>query len=85
MEVDNPGTKKHLPRNPQELVRSDNQIAYVTCDQSKQVAVIDLLSRRLQKLTDVGGAPMVWVGRRQVLVSFFTNEHASFVNTTVRA
>jgi YVTN family beta-propeller protein len=45
----------HVPAAPQEiLVRPDNQIAYVSCDQSKQVAAIDLSSGKVVKLIDVG-------------------------------
>jgi DNA-binding beta-propeller fold protein YncE len=45
----------HVPRGPQEiLVRPDNQIAYVSFDQSKQVAAIDLSSGKVAKRIDVG-------------------------------
>jgi YVTN family beta-propeller protein len=45
----------HVPPDPQEiLVRPDDRIAYVSCDQSKQVAAIDLSSGKVQKLIDVG-------------------------------
>lgn len=51
----------HVPRDPQEiLVRPDNQVAYVSCDQSKQVAVIDLFSWRVEKLAHRCGS-----GRRR--------------------
>jgi len=36
-----------VPPDPQEiLIRPDDQIAYVSCDESKQVAAIDLSSGR---------------------------------------
>ena len=45
----------HVPASPQEiLIRPDNQVAFVSCDESKQVAVINLRSRKLEKLIDVG-------------------------------
>ena len=45
----------HVPASPQEiLIRPDDQVAYVSCDQSKQVAVIDLRSAGVTKLIDVG-------------------------------
>jgi YVTN family beta-propeller protein len=44
-----------VPPDPQEiLVRPDDRIAYVSCDQSKQVAAIDLSSGKVQKLINVG-------------------------------
>ena len=44
-----------MPASPQEiLVRPDDQAAYVSCDQSKQVAVIDLSSGKVVKLIAVG-------------------------------
>jgi YVTN family beta-propeller protein len=45
----------HVPASPQEiLVRPDNRVAYVSCDESRQVAVIDLSTGEMQKPIDVG-------------------------------
>lgn len=45
----------HVPADPQEiLVRPDDRMAYVSCDESKQVAAIDLSTGRVEKLIDVG-------------------------------
>jgi len=44
-----------VPRAPQEvLVRPDGAVAYVSCDASKQVAVIDLKNWKVEKLIDAG-------------------------------
>jgi len=44
-----------VPSSPQEiLIRPDNQAAYVSCDESKQIAVINLRSRKIEKLIEVG-------------------------------
>jgi DNA-binding beta-propeller fold protein YncE len=44
-----------VPPAPQEiLIRPDNQFAYVSCDRSKQVAVVNLSSWKVDKLIDVG-------------------------------
>jgi DNA-binding beta-propeller fold protein YncE len=44
-----------VPRAPQEvLVRPDGEFAYVSCDASKQVAVIDLKDWKTAALIDVG-------------------------------
>jgi YVTN family beta-propeller protein len=45
----------HVPASPQEiLIRPDNRVAYVSCDESKKVAVIDLSTEKLQKLIAAG-------------------------------
>jgi DNA-binding beta-propeller fold protein YncE len=45
----------HVPPDPQEiLVRPDDQIAYVSCDRSKQVAAINLSLGKVEKLIDAG-------------------------------
>ena len=47
--------KIDVPKAPQEiLVRPDGAVAYVSCDASKQVAVIDLADWKVTKLIDVG-------------------------------
>ena len=54
----------HVPADPQEiLVRPDDRIAYVSCDQSRQVAAIDLSSGKVDKLIDVGAGAdgLAWV------------------------
>jgi len=44
-----------VPRAPQEtLVRPDGGEAYVSCDFSKQIAVIDLKAWTVSKLIDAG-------------------------------
>lgn len=44
-----------VPKAPQEvLVRPDDQVAYVSCDTSHKVAVINLLDWQVEKLIDVG-------------------------------
>jgi len=44
-----------VPRAPQEvLVRPGGAVAYVSCDASKQVAVVDLKSWKADKLVDAG-------------------------------
>ena len=48
-------TTIHVPPSPQEvLIQPGNSVAYVSCDRSKQVAVIDLPGKKLEKLIDVG-------------------------------
>jgi DNA-binding beta-propeller fold protein YncE len=44
-----------VPKAPQEiLVRPDGAVAYVSCDSSAKVAVIDLKDWTVQSLIDVG-------------------------------
>ena len=44
-----------VPRAPQEvIVRPDGEVAYVSCDASKQIAVLDLKNWRVEKLIDAG-------------------------------
>jgi DNA-binding beta-propeller fold protein YncE len=44
-----------VPKAPQEvLVRPDGRVAYVSCDASKQVAVIALDGWTLERLIDAG-------------------------------
>ena len=44
-----------VPKAPQEvLVRPDGRFAYVSCDASKQVAVIDLSEWKVDRLIDAG-------------------------------
>ena len=44
-----------VPRAPQfVLVRPDNQVAYVSCDVSHQVAVINISTWKVDKLIDAG-------------------------------
>jgi DNA-binding beta-propeller fold protein YncE len=44
-----------VPKAPQEtLVRPDGKVAYVSCDSSKQVAVIDLEGWKVERLIDAG-------------------------------
>jgi DNA-binding beta-propeller fold protein YncE len=53
-----------LPRAPQELlVRPDGLVAYVSCDTSRQVGVIDLKNWKVAQLIDAGpGADgLAWV------------------------
>jgi DNA-binding beta-propeller fold protein YncE len=46
-----------VPKAPQEvLVRPDNQVAYVSCDASKQVAAINLQTWNVDRLIDAGRA-----------------------------
>jgi DNA-binding beta-propeller fold protein YncE len=55
-----------VPKAPQEvLVRPDGAVAYVSCDASKQVAVLDLKEWKVQKLIDAGhGADgLAWAPR----------------------
>jgi DNA-binding beta-propeller fold protein YncE len=57
-----------VPSAPQEvLVRPDGQVAYVSCDRSKQVAAIDLTSWKVEKLIDVGGGAdgLAWAPKHQ--------------------
>jgi YVTN family beta-propeller protein len=45
----------HTPASPQEiLIRPDDQVAYISCDQSKQIAVVNLRSLQIERLIDVG-------------------------------
>jgi YVTN family beta-propeller protein len=45
-----------VPKSPQEvLVRPDNQVAYVSCHESRKVAAIDLNAWRVDKVIDAGG------------------------------
>jgi len=44
-----------VPSAPQEvLVRPDNRVAYVSCDASHKIALIDLINWRVDKLIDAG-------------------------------
>jgi len=44
-----------VPKAPQEvLIRPDGMAAYVSCDASGQVAVIDLKNWKVEKLIDAG-------------------------------
>jgi len=44
-----------VPRSPQEIVvRPDGQVAYVSCDASGQVAVLDLNDWKVEKLIEAG-------------------------------
>jgi DNA-binding beta-propeller fold protein YncE len=44
-----------VPRAPQEvLVRPDGEEAYVSCDASRQIAVIDVKDWKVKKLIDAG-------------------------------
>jgi DNA-binding beta-propeller fold protein YncE len=44
-----------VPKAPQEtLVRPDGEQAYVSCDASKQIAVIDTKNWKVEKLIDAG-------------------------------
>jgi DNA-binding beta-propeller fold protein YncE len=44
-----------VPKAPQEvLVRPDNQVAYVSCHESKKVAAINLQTWNVDKLIDAG-------------------------------
>ena len=54
-----------VPKAPQEmLIRPDGVAAYVSCDASHQVAVIDLKNWKVEKLIDAGpGADgLAWAG-----------------------
>ena len=54
-----------VPKAPQEvLIRPDGLAAYVSCDASRQVAVIDLKNWKVDKLIDAGpGADgLAWAG-----------------------
>jgi len=43
------------PKAPQEVVvRPDGRVAYVSCDSSRKVAVIDLEAQKVDKLIDAG-------------------------------
>jgi DNA-binding beta-propeller fold protein YncE len=56
-----------VPAAPQEiLMRPDGQVAYVSCDRSKQVAVVNLSSWKVDKLIDVGAGAdgMAWAAGR---------------------
>ena len=44
-----------VPRAPQfVLVRPDNQLAYVSCDASHQIAVVNISTWKVDKLIDAG-------------------------------
>jgi DNA-binding beta-propeller fold protein YncE len=44
-----------VPSAPQEiLVSPDNRVAFVSCDVSRKVAVVNLASWKVEKLIDVG-------------------------------
>jgi len=44
-----------VPKAPQEvLVRPDGAVAYISCDASRQVAVLDLKEFKVTKLIDAG-------------------------------
>ena len=44
-----------MPKAPQEVVvRPDGRVAYVSCDSSRKVAVIDLEAQKVDKLIDAG-------------------------------
>jgi YVTN family beta-propeller protein len=54
----------HVPADPQEIVvRPDDRIAYVSCDQSKQVVGISLASGKIEKVIAVGAGAdgLAWV------------------------
>jgi DNA-binding beta-propeller fold protein YncE len=54
-----------VPKAPQEiLVRPDGAVAYVSCDASAQVAVIDLKDWKVEKLIPVGPVDdgLAWAG-----------------------
>jgi len=54
-----------VPSAPQEiLVRPDGGVAYVSCDQSRQVAVLNLKDWRVERLIDVGPVDdgLAWAG-----------------------
>jgi YVTN family beta-propeller protein len=53
-----------VPANPQEiLIRPDNRVAYVSCDESKQVAAIDLAAESVKEFIDAGNGAdgLAWV------------------------
>ena len=55
-----------VPRAPQEvLVRPDGAVAYISCDASKQVAVLNLKSWKVEKLIDagVGADGLAWAAK----------------------
>jgi DNA-binding beta-propeller fold protein YncE len=44
-----------VPKAPQEVVvRPDGRVAYVSCDASRKVAVIDLKEQKVERLIDAG-------------------------------
>jgi DNA-binding beta-propeller fold protein YncE len=44
-----------VPKAPQEVVvRPDGRFAYVSCDQSRQVAVVDLETWKVERLIEAG-------------------------------
>jgi DNA-binding beta-propeller fold protein YncE len=46
-----------VPKAPQEVVvRPDGRVAYVSCDASQKVAVIDLKGQTVERLIDAGPA-----------------------------
>ena len=48
-------TRVDVPKAPQEvLVRPDGRFAYVSCDQSHQIAVIDLKEWKVERLIEAG-------------------------------
>ncbi len=56
-----------VPKAPQEiLVRPDDQVAYVSCDSSKQVAEINLKTWNVDKLIDAGKSAdgLAWASAR---------------------
>jgi DNA-binding beta-propeller fold protein YncE len=56
-----------VPKAPQEvLVRPDDQVAYVSCDASKQVAAINLKTWKVDKLIDAGKSAdgLAWAAAR---------------------
>ena len=60
-----------IPADPQEsVIDSDDRVAYVSCDESKQVAAIDLSAAKIKKLIDVGAGAdgMAWVHPIEELV-----------------
>ncbi len=56
-----------MPKSPQEvLIRPDGQFAYVSCDASQQVAVIDLKTIKVEKLiaTGKGADGLAWAATK---------------------
>jgi DNA-binding beta-propeller fold protein YncE len=55
-----------VPRSPQEvLIQPDGTFAHISCDASKQVAVIDLNEWKVVKLINTGPGPdgLAWAKR----------------------
>jgi hypothetical protein len=53
-----------VPAEPQEIVvRPDDQVAYVSCDESKRVVAIGRSDGKIEKLIEVGAGAdgMAWV------------------------